>query len=417
MLQVTSEIGRLRQVLVHEPGLEVDHMVPSMMEELLFDDILFGDQARQEHGRFRRMLQLLGVEVVEAQDLLSEALEDDAAREWIVSWRLHDVPTEVRERLLTAPAADLAEALVTGVRVEGNRERLFSVAPLPNWCFQRDCQVVIGDSVLLAPMATQARWREGLISRLIFKHHPRFDDANVTYDPFHDLDPVPGFAGLENAHFEGGDFLVLSPEVVAVGVSERTNRAGIDRLVPKLAAQPGGPRWLLLVDLPSRRAFMHLDTIFTPLDRDAALVFPPVVHANGPLLARVHEIDLHAKSPEPREVGSLVTALGAHGVDLEPIPAGGDDPVDQQREQWTDGANAFAVAPGVIFLYRRNVRTAEELDRRGFRIVNAEDILLAREEVDLDDGSRTCILVPSHELSRARGGPHCLTHPLVRDGV
>jgi arginine deiminase len=172
-----------------------------------------------------------------------------------------------------------------------------------------------------------------------------------------------------------------------------------------------------VVHVPARRAYMHLDTVFTPLDEGAALAFPPVICGDGPELAETYEVDLHASDRTPQHRGCLLDALKARGLDLEPIPCGGDDAIAQQREQWTDGANAFALAPGIIVLYDRNVATAEELERRGFRIVSADDVLLGREEVSLADDGRTCLLLESHEISRARGGPHCLTHPLLRDDM
>jgi arginine deiminase len=158
---------------------------------------------------------------------------------------------------------------------------------------------------------------------------------------------------------------------------------------------------------------MHLDTVFTPVDRDAALVYPPVLE--GPERAQVYEIDLRAHELEPSLAPPLLEAARKRGLELEPIPCGGADPVCQQREQWTDGANALAVAPGVVVLYDRNVKTAEALAERGFKVIEAEDVLLGREEVTLDGSRRTCVLLSSTEISRARGGPHCLTHPLERD--
>ena len=162
---------------------------------------------------------------------------------------------------------------------------------------------------------------------------------------------------------------------------------------------------------------MHLDTLLTPVDRDACLVHAPVILGDGPERAEVFEIDLHHKELSLTPCGRLLERLARRGIDLEPIPCGGSDPVQQQREQWTDGANALALAPGVIALYDRNLATVEALSGRGFRIASARDLLLGRAEADLDGGKRLCVLLASHEISRARGGPHCLAHPLSRDPI
>ena len=419
MIRVRSEIGRLRRALLHEPGLEVDRMVPSMMEQLLFDDILYGEAAREEHGRYRRVLQLAGVETIEAADLLAEALATDGAREWVADVLLADLESDYRDELRALPAAELVTILVAGARRAGGGsgievEELFCIPPLPNWCFQRDPQVILDDGVVFCSMAAPARHREALLSRVIFRHHPDYREVPVLFDPLRSEHAA--YSGRRPPCLEGGDLLVLSADVVAVGLSERTNRNGIRQLARALARRESGPRWLVVAELPRRRAYMHLDTLITVVDRDACLVHAPVVLPGGAESLRIHEIDLHRKEPDFDAVeGCLLPRLAAHGVDLEPISCGGEDPVDQHREQWTDGANAMALAPGTITLFDRNLATAEELDRRGFEIVAAEDLLLGRAEIDVDGGGRTCILVPSHEISRARGGPHCLTHPLLRD--
>jgi arginine deiminase len=406
---------------MHEPGPEVDSMVPSMMEELLFDDILFGDRAREEHRRFRRTLHLLGVETVDAAQLLAEALGQEGAQPWMLEILLEDVPELLRPRLLELPAEQLATALIGGVRREGQPagvevEDLFLVPPLPNHCFQRDPQVVLQDGVLYAAMATPARYREALLARAVFRFHPRFAGARIMLDPLHP-EHNPLLLGVHRPCIEGGDVEVVSPDVVLVGHSERTNRTGIQYLIRALTRTENGPRWLITVQLPRRRAYMHLDTVLTVIDRDACLVHGPVILEGGLEQAKVFEVDLHAQDPQPASVAGLLPALAAHAVELEPIVCGGSDALDQQREQWTDGANALSLAPGVIVLYDRNVRTIDALNRRGFRIVSADDLLLGRAEVDIDNCGRTCILLSSHELARARGGPHCLTHALVRDDL
>jgi arginine deiminase len=421
MVHVTSEVGRLRRVLVHEPGPEVDRMVPPMMEELLFDDILFGERARDEHGRFRRLLQLLGIEVVEAAELLRQALADPEARSWLWRMLLPELPPDLRNACPDDPDGLLD--LVVGGLVAGadgggiEVGDLFRLAPVPNWCFQRDPQVILGDGVVFSAMATPARWREGILARAIFRFHPELKTTPVLHDP---LRPEPGmeeFFGYHRPRLEGGDMLVLSPEVVAVGVSERTNALAVDAFARGLARADGGPRFLEVVHLPRRRAYMHLDTVFTPADRDAALVFEPVIRGSGPQRAETYEVDLGSGDLTPRHRGALLDALRGRGLELEPVPCGGSDAIAQQREQWTDGANTLALAPGVITLYDRNVATADELDRRGWRVLAAEEVLLGRDEVDLDGAARTCLLLASHEISRARGGPHCLSHPLQRDPI
>jgi len=422
MVRVTSEIGRLRRVLVHEPGPEVDRMVPPMMEELLFDDILFGERAREEHARFRRLLQLLGIEVVEARQLLEQVLEDPEARAWVWAALRPDLPVAHFAAWQELDAAGAAAALVEGVTGTDDPDGvevtdLFDLPPVPNWCFQRDPQIILGSGVIHAAMATTARWREGILNRALFKFHAQFREVPVVADPLRPACDSTSLLGLHRPRLEGGDFLVLSPDVVAVGLSERTNAQAIEILIDALARREDGPRWLEVVKIPARRAYMHLDTVITPADHGAALVFAPVITGAGSEAAPTFEVDLQSGQRQPVERGPLLSALRARGVDLEPIPCGGRDPIAAQREQWTDGANTMALAPGVITLYDRNLATADELARHGFRIVAAKDVLLGREEVSLDDGGRVCLLLESHEISRARGGPHCLSHPLVRDDL
>jgi arginine deiminase len=434
MICVASEVGRLRRVLVHEPGPEVDLMAPGMMEELLFDDILFGERAREEHRIFCRVLQHLGVEVVEARDLLEETLATAEARTWLLDGAFQDFPGDLRAQLREAPASVVAGLLQIGLRTglgadpAGAAERrlevvsplehgdsLYELPPLPNWCFQRDPQVVIGAGVVFASMAAKARHREAILARAIFRFHPEFSGTPVLFEPLDTAHHGHLFTDPELPRIEGGDLLVLSPDTLAVGLSERTNRAAILHLARALARRDDGPRRLLVVAIPRQRAYMHLDTLITPVDRDAALVFPPVLSGDGPEAARTWEIDLWSAMLVPVACDGLLPSLARGGLDLQPIPCGGGDPLFQRREQWTDGANALAVAPGVILLYDRNVRTAEELARHGFRVVSAEDLLQGRVDISLEKPARTCVLIPSHELSRARGGPHCLSHPLCRE--
>jgi arginine deiminase len=422
MLQVSSEIGRLRRAVVHEPGPEVDRMVPGMMEQLLFDDILYGDRAREEHAQFRRVLQHFGVQVDDASDLLAAALARADARGWALEALREEVPLPYRERLEGVSGSEMARLLVAGIRRDRDEpgvevENLYGIPPLPNWCFQRDTQIVYGDGVIFSCMAAAARYREALLARITFRFHPDLAEAPVLFDPLRPGPDQPLFPGRRRPDLEGGDVLVLSSDLLVVGASERTNRTGIEALARALARRDPGPRWLVVVEIPRRRAYMHLDTLITLIDRGTCLVYPPVILGDGPECARVAEIDLRSPGLDARPMKGLLPCLARHGWDLEPIPCGGEDHVTQQREQWTDGSNVLAVAPGVITLFDRNLATAEVLRSRGFEIVAAGDLLLGRSDLDPDRAGRACILLESHEISRARGGPHCLVHPLVRDDI
>lgn len=416
-IEVRSEIGRLRRVLVHRPGREIDWMVPTLMDKLLFDDILYGEDARWEHGVFCGVLEAAGVETLDPEDLLGDVLEDEGLRERVFA-RMErlEVDADVIAKLTELDAVGLATALITGVRTASVRpgERLrhfYSLPPVPNYFFQRDPQVVIGDRVLVSSMATKARRREPYLSSLVFEHHPALSGWNemIRLGSHMDEDDF-----VRRPWIEGGDVLVPAHDVLMVGVSERTNRYGIDSLAKHLLRGDSGFRHLVVVEIPSRRSYMHLDTVFTFIDHGLCLGFPPVVEPGGFEAGDVYRVDLRAREVSYTLCDDLHDALHRVGMEMEVVPCGGAESlIDQQREQWTDGANAFAVAPGVILLYRRNRRTCEELDRHGFRVVDGEDVMDGKEEI-LDRGP-TAVVLPDNEMSRARGGPRCMTMPLERE--
>jgi arginine deiminase len=419
-IRVDSEIGRLRRVLVHRPGREIDLMVPSMMEQLLFDDILYGDDAREEHDLFCDILRLTGADVIDAQDLLAAVLAQDGPRRELLEEleREYGVAADIARQLADLPPAELATALIGGVRAasgasDAGRQRFFDVQPVPNYFFQRDPMAVVGDRLVISSMATQAREREPLLTRTVVRYHPDFAGLQVF-----DIDAPPSGAPEHNPHFpypdvEGGDILVASPEIVLIGLSERTNRRGAEVLAEYLRKKETSFRHLILVELPRKRSYMHLDTVFTLIDRNTCLAHLPVIEPGGTESAHVYTVDLHAKHLTFTLRGSLLRVLGELGLALEVVPCGGPEAVDQEREQWTDGANSFALAPGVILLYRRNRRTLEELGRRGWRVLKVEDA--AADDCDLLGGGPTVVTLYDNELSRARGGPHCMTMPLERD--
>jgi arginine deiminase len=418
-LSVTSEIGRLKSVLVHLPGREIDLMVPPMMAQLLFDDILYGQVAREEHRRFQQLIRFVADDVIEIADLLEEVFEDDDIRRVIVRdfGKRNKLSRRLVSTLLELPPAALAEVLISGIpneRKQSGDLPSFDLFPVPNYFFTRDPQVVLGSGVVISGMATQARRREALLSKYVFEHHSAF--RGTIHVDFMAGD-VAGPVRRGSPTLEGGDILVARRDLILVGVTERTNRAGVELLAESLKASVSEVRSMLVVQLPKQRSFMHLDTVFTIVSRNECLIYPPCILPRGDQAASVTSVDLTKRNIRFTEQPSLLGALKKKGMDLEPIFCGGEKAVDQQREQWTDGANAFALAPGIILLYERNVRTAEELARHGYHIVYEDDLLLGRAELETWTDRKYALQMQGHELSRARGGPRCMTMPLEREEV
>jgi arginine deiminase len=418
-LNVTNEIGRLKSVLVHLPGREIDLMVPPMMAQLLFDDILYGQVAREEHRRFQQLIRFIADEVLDLQDLLEEVLEDEEVKERIVRdlGKRNRLGRKLVSALLEEPPGALAEVLISGIARETESGGLpeFDLYPIPNLFFMRDPQIVLGDRVVVSAMATQARRRESLLSKYVFEHHPHFRRDDIFWVDFMATEPERPMT-RKSPTLEGGDVLVARRDLLLVGITERTSKAGVEALMRSLKEANAGVKSVIIVDIPRQRSFMHLDTIFTFISRHECLIYPPVILPSGSQAATVTTVDLTKKKGLVySEQKSLLGALKKKGFDLEPIYCGGKSAVDQQREQWTDGANAFALAPGVITLYERNVATAEELDRHGYHIVYEDDLLLGRTELETWTNKKYALQIAGNELSRARGGPRCMTMPLERE--
>jgi arginine deiminase len=426
-LSVFSETARLKQVVVHNPGPEVDLMVPGMMEKLLFDDILHGDLARYEHGQFRQVLAKVADEVLDIQDLFTEALQDEGVKRAFLGdlRRLVGLPDDTYGLLCDMAPVDVARSVIGGLpwddmpsHTRWEEEFDYRLRPIPNLLFMRDPASVIGDGYSVNSMATWAREREPLILSYVLRHHPRLEHHTDHDTWFDQVTPLIRGEIKAPVSLEGGDVLVLSPKVLAVGCSERTQADAIHLLAESLRAHRAGDEGsfdhLLMVLMPNKRSAMHLDTIFTRTSEDECLVYPPYFVEGSRELLNVTSIDLRHNELRMSTQPSLLRSLRAVGIDLKPIYCGGQDPIMQQREQWTDGANAFCLAPGVITSYGRNIATSEALDKANYRVVTAKQVL-TDPALDLLDGSKYLIQIEAGELSRARGGPRCMTMPLSRE--
>jgi arginine deiminase len=400
-------------------------MVPAMMEELLFDDILYGNRAREEHRRFQQVLGYVADEVLEVQDLLEEVLAVPEHRSAVIEdlgqtlgwgpdmeYRLQDLDSE---RLATALVAGLEKP---APEIALKADELYWLPPIPNYFFQRDPLVVVGDRAIRGAMATPARLREPLLSGYVLKLHPRFASPpgpRFWFQEFSADYSKPSSYARMRPHIEGGDILVLRDDLLAIGYSERTEKTTIERLSEALKSQKSGIKRILVVAIPPARSFMHLDTVFTMISQDECLVYGPMILPDGAEEADVYECDLTKREITWTSEKDLLSALKAAKLDLKPLRCGGEDPIAERREQWTDGANAFALAPGIILIYDRNERTAEVLEKAGYTVVDEADLLLGREELELWQPRKYAVRLAAHELSRARGGPRCMAMPLVRD--
>jgi arginine deiminase len=421
-LNVTSEIGRLKSVLVHLPGREIDVMVPPMMTQLLFDDILYGQVAREEHRRFQQLLRFVASDIYDIQDLLEEIFEDEEVKTEVLRdlAERNKFGRRLQSRLRELPPGSLAEVLIGGIPKENDGSGAlpsFDLVPVPNYFFTRDPQVVLGSGVVFCGMATQARRREALLSKYVFEHHSAFRDASRFRVDFMSGASRKGVPRRDVPTLEGGDVLIAREDLLIVGLTERTNKLAVTDLAKSLKEVDAGVQTILAVELPKQRSFMHLDTVFTFTSRDECLIYPPVILPGGRQAANVTAIDLTKRNISFSKQKSLLAALRRRGIDLDPIACGGKKAVDQQREQWTDGANAFTLAPGIVMLYERNVRTAEELAAHGYHIVYEDDLLLGRTELETWTKKKYAIQIQGHELSRARGGPRCMTMPLEREDL
>lgn len=406
-IHVTSEIGTLKTVLLKRPGREVENLVPDYLERLLFDDIPFLPIIQREHDYFAETLKKSGIEILYLEKLVAETLSNFELKKQFIDDILSESLANVngtfktlREYLLSFPTAEMVEKIMSGILkreiTAGKKTHLyefmddhypFYLDPMPNLYFTRDPQASIGNGLSINRMCEPARRRESLFMKYIIKHHPRFAVHHV---------PI----WLDRSFWfpiEGGDELILSNEVIAIGVSSRTSAIAIEKLAINLFKNNASFKKVLAIEIPKCRAFMHLDTVFTMVDYDKFTIHPVILGPEGNMNVYILEKGNDEDHVNISHCSNLQQALkkALYLNNLVLIPCGGGDEIASSREQWNDGSNTLAISPGVVVTYDRNYISNELLRQHGIKVIE----------------------VLSSELSRGRGGPRCMSMPIVREDI
>lgn len=413
-INVSSEIGQLQGVILHTPGVEVENMTPTEAHRALYSDILNLDIARHEYAQLNGVLSKV-TKTYQVKELLQQVVENPTAKQNLIATICkHEGVIHLEDRLLDLSSKHLANALIEGLPVQHDtlteflsNER-YALPPLYNFYFTRDASMSVFNQVLIGKMANGVRDRETIIMEAIFNHSGAFETTTIN----------PLQSGLkQKISIEGGDVLVGKENVLIIGSSSRTTTQGIDFIASQISLQnPDKELHILVQELPhSPESFIHLDMVFTLLDVDACMVFEPLILKEN----KYQTVKLTAQNGKVKEikrVDNLLAGLKSVGMDLKPVNCGGSHDIwTQEREQWHSGANFFSIAPGKVIGYARNNYTLEEMNRNGFSIVTANDVISGK--VNVNDYSKCVITLDGSELARGGGGARCMTMPVSRKRV
>ncbi len=411
-IQVSSEIGELEAVIIHTPGHEIENMTPKNAERALYSDILNITVAQKEYSQFKGVIEK-HAQVFEMRNLLNDILKiNEVKKKLIDEIFYYEKINDSKDYLLSLSNRELTRQLIEGVIMKKdnltrffNKDR-YSLRPLHNFFFMRDASMSVNNNVLIGKMASPVRDRETRIMEAIFNRHPQFSTKTINSCRFENT--APGIS------IEGGDVLIARNDVLIIGTGIRTSSQGVDFILEQVKSKKN-IKHIIVQELPdSPESFIHLDMVFTFLDKTKCMVFEPVImHPNKYRTVHIH---IDNGKVQINTVPNLLAILKQLGIDLEPVLCGGkSDPWIQEREQWHSGANFFALAPGKVIGYSRNVYTMEEMNKHGFEIIRSKDVL--NNKVDLSQYEKYVLTIDGSELARGGGGARCMSMPVRRKQV